>query len=272
MMDLAGRKFGKLTVVSSIAGPKYQYKWRCLCECGEEASVFAGNLIRGLSRSCGCSKKRTPENLVDLTGKTFGRLTAIRHLGGSRWECRCRCGTVKAIHTSALRRGVRLTQSCGCLYRETRGTTNLIHGMSKTALYRAWSSMKNRCYLTTCKAYSDYGGRGIVVCERWRSSFENFYADMGDRPSSRHTLERENVNGPYSPDNCAWATWEVQARNKRNPKMITFKGRTFPMVKLKDSIPERQYRLLYGRLLSGWSADRALTTAPINVSSLEFTA
>jgi hypothetical protein len=90
--------------------------------------------------------------------------------------------------------------------------------MWKSVEYRIWAGIKQRCLNPKGTAYHDYGGRGIRVCERWASSFENFYADMGARPTPRHSIERKNVNGDYRPDNCFWATPDVQARNKRGWK------------------------------------------------------
>jgi len=84
--------------------------------------------------------------------------------------------------------------------------------------YSIWAGIKQRCFNPKGTAFHDYGGRGISVCDRWVESFENFYADMGPRPSPRHSVERQDVDGNYEPDNCFWATPDVQARNKRGTK------------------------------------------------------
>ena len=100
---------------------------------------------------------------------------------------------------------------------------NITHGMAGTPLFRVWSSMKNRCANQKVAGYKDYGGRGVSVCERWKS-FENFYADMGDRPSDKHSLERRDNDGNYEPSNCYWATKAEQAKNRRNTKFIEANG------------------------------------------------
>ena len=89
------------------------------------------------------------------------------------------------------------------------------HGKSRTPVYNCWASMIARCYNTSLPEYKYWGGRGIRVCDRWKESFINFYEDMGERPSLKHSLERMNVDKDYTPDNCKWATIEEQARNKR---------------------------------------------------------
>ena len=96
------------------------------------------------------------------------------------------------------------------------------HGMTKTPAWRAWNSMMDRCYREGVPNYGSYGGRGITVCERWHT-FANFYADMGDRPEGM-SLDRIDNDGPYSPDNCRWATSKDQARNRRNNNILALNG------------------------------------------------
>lgn len=155
---------------------------------------------------------------VDHTGKTFTKWTVIklsrnkskdgRHL----WLCRCECGTEKEVLTNSLTRG--RSKSCGCIGNKT-------HGMHKSKEYKSWQSMKERCYNKNNKRYDKYGGRGIKVCERWLESFENFYEDIGDRPSKNHSLERTDVNKDYCLENCTWATYSTQNRNRRKNKRNT---------------------------------------------------
>jgi hypothetical protein len=109
----------------------------------------------------------------------------------------------------------------------------LRHGMSKSYLHNIWRKMKYRCFNTSDAAYNDYGGRGITVCERWRT-FENFYADMGERPGPDYSLDRINNDGNYEPGNCRWATRSEQMLNKRKKKVCK---RGHPIVSRKNCKP-----------------------------------
>lgn len=106
----------------------------------------------------------------------------------------------------------------------------LTHGKSKSPVFFVWSGMVQRCINPNNAKYADYGGRGIAVCERWQS-FESFYADMGDRPAGM-SLDRIDNDGPYSPENCRWATRAQQARNTRRTILVTSDGTTMPLVDL----------------------------------------
>lgn len=155
----------------------------------------------------------------DLTGQRFGRLTAKTYIGSKKkWKCRCDCGRPALVRSNDIVRGK--IQSCGCLLRERRGVSSFKHGAGKTAEYRAWQGAKNRCRYSSREGYSRYGGRGIVMCDRWKNSFENFLEDMGKRPSRRHSLDRRNNNGDYEPGNCRWATPKQQANNKTHGRAL----------------------------------------------------
>ena len=139
--------------------------------------------------------------------------------GGSIWLCECSCGTRKEMTRRTLISGN--TKSCGCLKRDVHSETHITHGMTESPEYYTWCRIKYRCYNEKSKDYPDYGGRGIKMCERWLESFENFYEDMGERPSLKHSIERLDVNGDYSPENCIWTTYDRQARNQRKFKSNT---------------------------------------------------
>lgn len=159
----------------------------------------------------------------DISGKTFGRLTAVWPAGRKFkrmvvWLCMCECGKLVLGVGRTLRKGV--TLSCGCLTREKLAVSSraarLRHGEASpnTKEYRAWKAAKARCYDPKSAFYHRYGGRGISMCERWRHSFEAFLSDMGRKPSHDMSLDRINNEGNYEPGNCRWATAKQQANNK----------------------------------------------------------
>lgn len=165
-------------------------------------------------------------------GQRFGRLTVIRELpkipdsdGVLRriFKLQCECGTECEIRLIQLTAGG--TQSCGCLQRETIGDLRRSHGMSGTPTYEVWCDMRRRCENPRTKSYPNYGGRGIKVCKRWHK-FENFLADMGERPGAGYEIDRINNDGDYKPTNVRWTNdGRAQTRNRRKPKDGTAKYR-----------------------------------------------
>jgi len=133
------------------------------------------------------------------------------------------------------------------------------HGMSKTLEYRSWRAMKIRCFNPNYPRYSDWGGRGITVCDRWKNSFEDFLADMGSRPTAKHSLDRIDNNADYSPKNCKWSTRVEQDNNKRNNHLITIDDVTLTIAQWAKKM-NISGQLIQGRLKNGWSEYKAVMT------------
>jgi hypothetical protein len=162
---------------------------------------------------------------IDLSGQRFGRLVVVdraqKEWKGAAWRCRCDCGGEVVVRAGSLSYGQ--SRSCGCLQREgaaeRMGKVKLKHGLARQdgtrhPDYGLWRRMRQRCTDPRCEDYPDYGGRGIRVCARW-DDFAAFLADMGARPSKRHSIDRIDVNGDYTHLNCRWALPTTQARNSR---------------------------------------------------------
>lgn len=154
--------------------------------------------------------------LIDETGKKYGRLTVIRRATlGKNYKllCLCECGKETEVSVPSLRSGY--TKSCGCLKKETATINSTKHGGHGSTEYRTWQAMIRRCTDKNHKNYTDYGGRGIAVCNRWLEGYSNFLEDMGIRPTKDHSIERIDNNGNYEKDNCKWETKINQGRNRR---------------------------------------------------------
>lgn len=207
--------------------------------------------------------------IKDMTGQRVGRLTIIRYAYAKNkcayWLCRCDCGNEKIVRSNSLRSKHNPTNSCGCLHHEWRIEQNTTHGMSDSPEWGIWKSMKQRCQNSNHSNYPLYGGRGIKVCPEWENSFEQFYEDVGPRPSPNHSLDRIDGNGNYEPSNVRWATPTQQSRNSRKVRPITFNGKTQCVRAWAKEIGINPITL-YSRLNHyGWSAKRALTEPVHNV-------
>lgn len=269
-IDLTEQKFNRLTVIrrdnTSTKTKNRNTKWICKCDCGKITTVDNYKLKNGLIKSCGCFKK--DNEVIDLTGQKFGRLKVIKR-GKNKsyravtWICICDCGNETVVTSIALRTG--RTTSCGCYSKEVNLKKNTKHGYAKRGEigpeYRAWTKIKQRCTNQSDKYWKDYGGRGIKMCKRWLNSFENFYKDMGKRPSKRYSIDRIDNDGDYSPKNCRWATAEQQSNNTRRNILITIDG----IEKTRE-----QWCKFYGiddstvtwRIKHGWPIKKAFTASP----------
>jgi len=197
----------------------------------------------------------------DLTGMTFGRTKVLRlhsmKNGRSWWLCRCFCDKEWVTTGNSLVCGK--TTTCGCERYINMGNATRTHGMKHTSIYNVWQGMRRRCLNPREAGFKNYGGRGIEICKRW-DKFENFYADMGDRPGvgKEATIERRDNNGNYEPDNCFWKDWDTQCNNKRTNRKITAQGITKNVCQWA-AIKGIRSGTIRARLdKCGWSVEQAL--------------
>jgi hypothetical protein len=203
---------------------------------------------------------------LDNTGQRFGRLTALAFLratpqGDSLWLCQCDCGNTTHVRAGALRSGH--IRSCGCLKIEMVRLSHLSHGQAGTKLYKVWSEMKRRCFNPHDTGYDFYGGRGITVSESWQQ-FQPFY-DWAMASGYREglTIDRIDNDGNYEPGNCRWIPMAAQQRNSRRNHLLTFEGKTLPLVEWAETRGLSRYTLST-RLARHWPVEKALTQ-PVGV-------
>lgn len=193
---------------------------------------------------------------IDLTGKKFSGVEVIRYVGirshVSRWLCRClSCGR------EFERRATGISNAVGC------GCSNTTHGHTRggnnSLTFRSWTAMVSRCCNKNHADYPHYGGRGIIVCERWRSSFVSFLQDMGERPSKRHSIDRIDTTAGYSPGNCRWATQKEQQRNRIDTRVVEYSGARRTLADWAEIVGIDRY-VLHKRIYQhGWTIDRAFS-------------
>lgn len=198
-------------------------------------------------------------------GQKFGRLMFLKEETpkGSKGNIRrglflCDCGktTIVCIHDARCGH----TSSCGCFHTERQRAAKShgeTIGRNYSPEYRAWKAMKGRCYDKNNINYSNYGGRGIVVCEKWLNNFQAFLADVGRKPTPKHTIDRIDVNGNYEPSNVQWATKREQMRNTRNVHPVTINGSTRLICEWAEisGVPEES---ISSRLRKGWEPEKAV--------------
>lgn len=209
--------------------------------------------------------------MKDIAGLVVGDVTALRfhhrrqHANSKAtsiyWWCQCKCGKEFAALSQSLREGK--TTSCGCKKGARISARVTVHGHCRSNAARipefgVWATMRSRCNNPNNKRYTDWGGRGITICERW-DYFPNFLEDMGLRPSPKHSIDRVDVNGNYCPENCRWATIAEQNDNRQNTIRLTHNGETMTMREwgIRLGVPAKVLRLRHYRK---WPTARILET------------
>jgi hypothetical protein len=259
LIDMTGQKFGRLIVLRREPGLE-PARWLCRCDCGRE-KVVRGMLLRlGKTTSCGCFRREQVRR-KDMAGLKFGRLTALDFAGINQhahatWHCRCDCGQEVTVDGNSLRTGN--TKSCGCFDRDRASERATRHGRARTREYRIWTAMIQRCYNEDHVSYRNYGARNVIVCEAWREDFAAFFRDMGHCPQGM-SIDRKDPQGPYSPENCHWATHKEQNENRRHTVRLTHNDETRTLSEWA-TVTGLASRTIYMRIFRrGWPVDEALT-------------
>jgi hypothetical protein len=264
--DFSGQRIGALTVLDRGTNDKSgRPQWRCRCDCGNETLVKAFWLSKKTSTSCGCGMYRNTRLVKDLAGQRFGRLLAVEPAyskpnGGVFWRCRCDCGNETVVRGAKLNNGH--TQSCGCIRREmmtTHGHTGNGKNRKPSPTYSSWANLIARCTYVSATAYEHYKKRDITLCDRWRT-FENFLADMGERPEGT-TLDRVENDKGYFPGNCRWATKQTQANNRVTNIHFVYKDTRYTLAELARATGVAK-ETLRCRLVrpGGWDVEAAVET------------
>ena len=204
----------------------------------------------------------------NLTGNKYGRLFVIsfacRRRGRTMFVCACSCGSIVEVQSGHLVSGD--TKSCGCLKLELVRSRPITHKLSRTRLYYIWSHMKGRCLRKKDVGWKDYGGRGISICAEWIDSFESFRDWAFSRGySSTLTIDRIDNNGNYTPDNCRWVTPTINARNKRNNRIIEYQGRRQPISAWAGELGMTE-SIIRHRISRGYDPVSALLYGPKRIS------
>ena len=268
--DITGNKYNKLTAVRfshSVKTGTIKSHWFFRCDCGVEKTISKVNVISGHVKTCGCSRK---EITIDITGRKFGRLFAIkRHHkekdGAYYWLFKCDCGNEAIVRKANVLFGK--TKSCGCLQKDTAsvvGTKTKTHGMTRTRFYKIWIGILVRCNNSNSTSYSRYGGRGIrclfTSFEHFRDTmYASYLKHCEIHGGSNTSIERINNDGNYEADNCKWSTQKWQQRNKRSSRFLTL-GKERKTVAEWGEYLGINTETIHTRLNRGWDEKRVLTT------------
>jgi hypothetical protein len=238
-VDITGQRFGRLVVVKWNGRDKHRgLTWLCRCVCGNEAVVAGRSLRSGSTKSCGCLNKEKRDelhknNLIDLTGKRFGRLVVIKRSESKKkktyWECKCDCGKITVTRADGLVGGT--TRSCGCLSIEILKGFAVKHGFSNHPVYTLFENMKKRCYRKSCREYKNYGGRGIAICDEWLEDRTVFFSwAFANGWELGLDIDRKDNDSGYSPENCTFTTRAINSAHRRNTRHYILYGKYFASI------------------------------------------
>lgn len=266
-IDLTGRKFGMLAVKCrgndryGKSGRRF-ITWDCVCDCGNEITVDGNNLRSGNTKSCGCVT-----SVKDITGQRFGKLIVLGagsrcQNGEIKWKCVCDCGKETEVKGTSLRSGI--TKSCGCGMIEGLkvGWESGKHHETRTRLYSIWCGMKNRTSEKADERHKkDYYDRGIRICDEWKNSYESFRDwALANGYADDLTIDREDNDGDYCPENCRWVAAKEQANNRRSNRDYTFYGKTQNITQWARELKISEDMLRERLVVLGWSIEDALLT------------
>lgn len=269
---LIHKRVGMLSAVGVLKkAPSGGTRILCACDCGGSIIVGVDSFRHDRPHHCGCSYN---PNLRDKTGTRFGYLVALRPVGESKWgevlwECLCDCG--KTLNCVAGRLSQGQVTHCGCKTKENfllACAASRTHGMSETRIYREWAAMLDRCSTTVKSPRRYHGNLGVRVCSEWKRDFTLFSRwALANGYGDDLTLDRyPDPYGDYEPSNCRWATRSQQQRNRRNTKILEWRGQSKSIPDWADYLGVRG-PLIHNRLRCGWTVERALST-PAQIRSV----
>lgn len=264
-IDLSlGDRSGKLTVIAANhSGGGKNRTCLCKCDCGNEVVVGVLYFREQKTKSCGClARDRAREIHPVPIGARYGMTIVLGEAETTTTNRKvraiCDCGVEFSVAINNLRSGH--TKSCGCALNKARAAL-ATHGFTRkfcfNRTYSIYRDMRTRCENPKYKKFHLYGGRGIKVCDRW-NNFENFLADMGERPEGL-SLERNDVNGDYGPNNCRWASSLDQANNKRNNVFLEYCGKRMTVAQWAREL-NMKAGTIYHRVSHGWPPERVLSS------------
>ena len=256
--DLVGKRFGFIEVLSEA--PKRGYARYVLCKChrcGRVKEICLQSIIKGITKSCGCGHRKS------LIGRKYGSLTVVdyatKHNGieDTYWICKCDCGNIVEVNGDSLNKG-RVVRCKQCPKPKGNDSPVFKHGLTNSRLMRIWTDIKARCYNPNEKAYKNYGGRGVKMCDEWRNNSKSFfYWALNNGYNETLTIDRINTNGNYEPSNCRWVDRKTQCNNQRNNHYVEYKGERLTISQLAEKYGLKKHRVV-SRLLWGWSIEDAV--------------